>query len=306
MAVAFEPGQDIVQGDLDIFLTNGSGNPTNAYEITYSIFFLDESGGPPGVEVLIGSADRTPINPNVGEYYAALTVPPTATVGTYRIRWTFRETAGSPQQQVVMEFAVVDPGTITSTQFSSVEQDCINKLRILLRDNNPDRNYKFRPPEHEQNINAYNRVFGYIWEDHELLTYLECALDEWNAAPPETEGLCTLALLVAQKPVWKTYIMWGAIRFAAMALAFNWTADEFDYSIGGISLTIEKSSKYMELKRNAEEQFNKATGADGGEGIKQRTTKLIRGLQQPRFGRGIRSAFGPRVARGVLSPRNFV
>lgn len=306
MSVAFEPGQDIVQGDLDIFLTNGSGSPTNAAEITYSIFFLDVSGGPPGVEVLIGSADRTPVNPSVGEYFSALTVPPTANVGTYRIRWTFRETVGSPQQQVVMEFAVVDPGTITSTQFSGVERDCIDKLRILLRDNNPDRNYRFRPPEHEQNINAYNRVFGYIWEDEELLTYLEVALDEWNAAPPETEGLSTLALLIAQKPVWKTYIMWGAIRFAAMALAFNWVADEFDYSIGGISLTIEKSSKYMDLKRNAEEQFTKATGSDGGEGIKQRTTKLIRGLQQPRFGRGIRSAFGPRVARGVLSPRSFV
>lgn len=307
MAVAFTPGQDIVRGDLDIFFKSSGGSPTNVAEISYSIFYVDETGMVP-VEVLISPADRTPVNPTVGEYFAALMVPPTASVGTYRIRWTFRETVGAPQQQTVMEWAVVSAGTDTSSnqQFTNTELDLIGKLRILLRDNNPDRNYRFRPPEHEQDINAYNRVFGYIWEDIELLTYLNCALDEWNAAPPETEGLCSLDLLISTKPVWRTYIMWGAIQFAAMALAFNWTADEFDYSIGGISLSIEKSSKYLALKDNAEEKFNAATGLNGGEGIKQRTLKLMRGLQQPRFGRGIRSAFGPRVARGVLSPRNFV
>jgi hypothetical protein len=135
VAVAFEPGQDIVRGDLDIFLTNGAGSPTNAAEISYAIYFLDESGGPPGVEVLIGSATRTPTNPAVGEYFAALMVPPTASVGTYRIRWTFRETVGAPQQQVVMEFAVVTSGTTTATTFSSIEQGLIDKLRILIRDN---------------------------------------------------------------------------------------------------------------------------------------------------------------------------
>ena len=72
------------------------------------------------------------------------------------------------------------------------------------------------------------------------------------------------------------------------------------YSIGGISLDIEKSSKYMDLKRNAEEQWDKMVEA------KHRTTKFARGLSQPRFGIGGRSAFGPSVGRGVLSPRSFV
>lgn len=72
------------------------------------------------------------------------------------------------------------------------------------------------------------------------------------------------------------------------------------YSIGGISLDLDKSSKYMDLKRNAEEQWDKLTEA------KARTTKYIRGLQQPRFGVGVRSAFGPAVGRGVLSPRRFI
>lgn len=305
MAVAFEPGQDVVRGDLDIFLTNSNGNPTNAAEISYSLFFLDETGVSP-VEVLIAPADRVPVNPAVGEYFAALTIPPTANIGTYRIRWTFRDTVGAPETQVVMEFAVVDAGTVTSSTLSGVDADLVEKLRILLRDNNPDRNYRFRPPEHEQDINNFNRVFGYIWQDLELLTYLQCALDEINSAPPETDSLCTLALLISTKPSWRTWLMWGAIQYAAQALAFNWAADEFDYSIGGISLSIDKYSKYMGLKDNAEDKFREFTGGGTDDGIKTRTTKFLKGLQQPRFGVGIRSAFGPRVARGVLSPRNFI
>lgn len=72
------------------------------------------------------------------------------------------------------------------------------------------------------------------------------------------------------------------------------------YSIGGVSLDIDKASKYESLKQNAESQFDKATEA------KARTVKFLRGLQQPKYGIGIRSAFGPNVGRGVLSPRSFV
>ena len=72
------------------------------------------------------------------------------------------------------------------------------------------------------------------------------------------------------------------------------------YSIGGISLDLERSSKYESLKQNSESQFDKASTA------KQQTVKYIRGLQQPKYGIGIRSSFGPFVGRGVLSPRGFL
>ena len=72
------------------------------------------------------------------------------------------------------------------------------------------------------------------------------------------------------------------------------------YSIGGISLDVEKSSKYEGMKQNAEDQWDKLTEA------KSRTVKYMRGLAQPRFGRGVRSAFGPNVGRGVLSPKSFL
>jgi hypothetical protein len=72
------------------------------------------------------------------------------------------------------------------------------------------------------------------------------------------------------------------------------------YSIGGISLDIDKSSKYESLKSNVEGQWSSL--------VEQKlvTTKIIAGLQQPRFGLGVRSSFGPHSARGVLSPRAFL
>lgn len=297
MAVAFSPGQELGRGDLDIFLTNAAGNPTNAAEITYALYYVDP--GPPEAEVLVGSAARTPVNPAVGEYYAALMVPPAATIGTYRIRWTFREFVASPQQQVVQEFAVVASSALAASVYSAAEQDMIDTLRLLLRDQNPDKFYHFRPPEHEGSLGQFNRIFGQIWEDAELHQYLKRGLDWWDMFPPRTFSK-SLDRLVAENPSWRTAIYYAAMTHALMALAINWVADEFDYSIGGVSLSIEKSSKYESLKQNAEGQFDKATEA------KARTVKFIRGLQQPRFGIGIRSAFGPAVGKGILSPRNFI
>lgn len=297
MSVCFNQGQVLERGDLDIFLTNASGAATNAYSITYAIYYVDPTTG---TECLIGTAARTPVNPAVGEYYASLQVPPNATIGDYRIRWTIQEFAGAPLQQVVQEFCVVGEAVVTTaTTYSACEQELIRKIRFMLRDNNPDKNYRFRPPEGEGTVGCYNQVFGYIWTDEELLEFMEIALDKWNMFPPDTSNICTVDMVCQKKPAWRAALLWGGIVNAAMALAFNWVADEFDYSIGGISLTIDKSSKYQSLKENAESQFDKLTEA------KARTVKYIRGLSQPRFGRGVRSAFGPYVGKGVLSPRGF-
>ncbi len=299
MAVVFKPSQVIGRGDLDIFLTDISGVPKNAAEISYAVYWVDP--GPPEVEVLIGDPVRVPVNPSVGEYYASLMVPSSAVPGDYRIRWTFRELTTSQQQQVVQEFGVVSEGCCVdaSNAFHPETQKMINTLRVLLRDQNPDKFYHFRPPEHEGKIGTYNRVFGQIWEDAELAVYLERALDWWDMFPPMTNtgGLLGLA---TRFPQWGTAIYWGAITHALFALSLNWVADEFSYSIGGISLDLEKSSKYESLKGNAEGQFDKATEA------KARTVKFIKGLSQPKYGMGIRSAFGPNLARGTLSPRSFL
>lgn len=173
----------------------------------------------------------------------------------------------------------------------------LHRSRVVIS-NSPDKFYHFRPPEHEGSVGQYNRVFGQIWEDAELYEYLQRALDWWNMFPPAT-SICTLEQLCGM-PRWHTAIYWAAITHAIFAVALNWVADEFDYSIGGVSLTLDKASKYESLKGQAESMFDKATEA------KARTVKFIKGLQQPKYGIGIRSAFGPHVGRGVLSPRGFI
>lgn len=298
MAVAFRQSETLGRGSLDIFITNAAGNPSGTYSMSYAIYYVDPVTK---AEVLIGSATRAPVNPAVGEYYAALMVPASAVPGDYRIRWTFKETSVTPEQQVVQEFAVVsDSVQTTATTMSGCQADLVRKLRFMIRDSNPSRDYHFRPPEGEGVIGCNNQVNGFIWTDEELLEYLNMALDKWNMHPPATEELCDVNALCQRKPSWKAALLWGAVVNAAMALAFNWTADEFDYSIGGISLNIDKSSKYMSLKENAESQWDKLVEA------KSRTTLYLRGLRQQRFSPGVRSAFGPAVGSGVLSPRSFL
>ena len=346
----------------------------------------------------------------------------------------------------------------------------------ILVHNCPDRLYRFAPPESERNIGSYNRVFGRVWEDDELHDYLTFGLDWWNMMPPMTESLNTLDRLLAEKPVWRTAVLWAALSHACFALATNWVHEEFSltgdsyvklfydgreldirldhlylalfdpmrrtpdqrvlsmveerrfraawtsgavyvdsvdaltnrverrrvtavyrhrtpfkrmvsvtlsdgrsvsatidhslflylggaivpvqagdlavgktiatvalgayvepveilsliylppeeytydlsvpgnenfvlsngvlahnsYSIGGISLDIERSSKYESLKQNAESQFDKAAEA------KARTVKFVYGIQQPKYGVGVRSSFGSHTGRGILSPRNFL
>lgn len=298
MSVAFKRNQTLSRGDLDIYLTNASGNIANASEITYALYYVDT--GPPEVDVLIGDPARVPENPAIGEYYASVRIPTSAAYGKYRIRWTLKELVNSAPQTVVQEFQVVPENAVCGLTLTAGEKSMVDKLRLLLRDQNPDKYYHFRPPEHEANIGSYNRVFGQVWEDEELLEYLERSLDWWNMQPPETEELGNLSILVSQKSAWRTPVLQGAIQFAAMALQANWIVDEFDYSIGGISLSIDKSSRYESLKSSAEQMWSQSVEA------KARTTKYIRGLRQPKYGVGIRSAFGPHVGRGVLSPRNFL
>jgi hypothetical protein len=280
--------------DLNIFLENANNTPTNAAEISYALYDFTT-----GMEVLLGSPTRAPANPSVGEYYASVVVPLDANLGNYRVRWTFRETVAGPLQQVVQEFDVIDKATLSTSFYTDCEGDMIRRLRILLRDNKPDRNYHFRPPAHEETVQQFNRVFGFIWEDDDLKEFIERAMDQIVAAPPRTP-FANCDQFVQCRPEWRTLLLNGAMMHALFAVMLNWIADEFDYSIGGVSLAIEKSSKYesayQAIKDNWTEQLERA----------KQTVKIIKGLQQPKYGIGIRSAFGPYTGAGVLTPAKFV
>ncbi len=295
MGVCFRPNQELGPEDLDINFTD-SGSPINVASIRYAIFFVDPNTG---LEMLVGDPERVPINPSVGTYYAALVLPTNSPAGDYVIRWTLMKFTTSPTSTVVQEFGVVVEGTLITSMFSTNELDLIRSLRIKLRDNNPDRNYHFRPATGEGVLKAQTRVFGQIWEDEELIEYLRCALDLINMYPPET-GLMSIDQLVQFKRNWRTLLIEGAIFQALRAITLNWIVDEFDYSIGGISLSINKASAYQGMAEMANQNFKEFAETA------KRSVKIITGLRQSRFGFGIRSAFGPAVRQGVLTPKNFV
>jgi hypothetical protein len=457
MSVAFYRGQQLGPEDLNIYLEDTSGHPTNAAEITYALYDFTT-----GQEVLLGAPRRAPVNASVGAYYASFIVPLDALIGAYRVRWTFRERIGGAIHQVLQEFAVIDKVTssLSTASYTDAATDLARRLRILLRDSSPDRNYHFRPPAHEETIGQFNQVFGAIWEDSELQEYLERSLDRVIAAPPRTP-FPDIDSLVRDRPEWRTLLLNGAMMDALFAVMLNWISDEFSlegssmvqvfiprgrsrdqkivlsieelfsqvrsdsaigrayragelrtlsvsrqgelelcmvadvmqhstghkaamcieveggakvvttedhslfsavnepvrsdclsegsgivvvtggcvglasvvkaasvapldvsydlsvpgpenfvltngivahnsYSIGGVSLDIEKSSKYESAYNAMKEAFS-----DQLEKAKL-TVKLVKGLQQPKYGIGIRSSFGPYTGRGTLTPRRFV
>lgn len=294
MSVGFLRGQQMGREDLHIFTANSSGHPTNAAEIYYGIYDFTS-----GMEVLLGPPKRVPANPAIGEYFASLIIPPDAHLGSYRIRWTLRETVGGPLQSVVQEFEIQDRTIALIPSYSQIQADVVYRLRVLLRDQNPDKFYKFRPPAHEETISQYNRVFGHIWEDAELFEYIERSLDMISSSPPATP-FQSVDQMIGMKREWTTLLLTGAMIYALQALQINWVADEFDYSIGGVSLSLDKSSKYESLKSGASDLFDKQLEKA------KATVKIIRGLQQAKYGTGIRSSFGPYTGKGILTPQKFV
>ncbi len=293
-AVLIYRGQQLGRSDLNIFLVNNAGHPTNVYEISYAIYDFTT-----GYEVLVGSPSRKPQNPSVGEYFASLVIPLDANVGDYRIRWSVRQTENSALQTMVMQFTIQDRMISCPTLYSAQETDLLRRLRILLRDANPDRNYRFQPPTHEETVRQYNKVFGYIWEDMELLEFLVNSLNMIIAAPPRTP-FQSLDDLMVNRREWSTILLTGAMTYAIGALELNWVAEEYQYTIGGVGLDIQKSVKYQAAKRDAQEQFDKQLEKA------KATVKFIKGIQQPKYGIGIRSSFGPFSSRSQLTPRKFL
>lgn len=281
---------------LNVFLKSQDNSPKNAAEISYSIYDFTTS-----IEVLLPPSNRSPINPGIGEYYASFIVPLDANIGKYRIRWKFREYVGSPEVQILQEFAVVQDATqvITVPGISPSEFDLVRGLRVLLRDNNPARNYHFVPPSGEESVNRFTRVFGYVWEDEELLEFLRVSNDAINSYPPQT-FYETLDQLMTQHRNWRSLLLNGAIIYACQAVSLNWIVDEFGYSIGGVSLDMEKSAKYQSMMNDASARFQEYVTAA------KETVKIVRGLKQSRYGMGIRSSFGPSAGRGTLTPRRFL
>ncbi len=294
--VVYERGQITGRQDLNIELVDEAGHPINPVEIYCTLFDFTT-----GLEVQVGPHKMAVENPSVGEFYLPLAIPTDSNLGNFRLRWYFKRTQQGPTESALMPFAVIERnGTpLFGATLTPIQQSLVMSLRKALRDNNPDRNYHFRPPTHEDSIGQFNRVFGFIWEDDELAEFLDRSLDMIIASPPRTP-FPSVDAMVQWRKEWTTLLVTGASIYSLQALAINWISEEFDYSIGGVSLSLERASKYESAKDSMKTLFDEQL-----ERAKQ-TVKFTKGLQQPKFGTGMRSSFGPYTGRGILSPAKFV
>lgn len=244
MSVAYQPGQTLTKEDLKIVIRDNTGNLVDPYYIRYSMFDYTT-----GVEVLIGAPDQIPATTGVGQYFVSTTMPLDSNIGDWVVRWNFRETIGAPLVQVVQEFNIVAKDVKTDITSEDAEQLLIRRLRIILRDNNPDRNYRFRPPASEKFIQAQAQVFGYVWEDYELYEYLLMAVDYFNTAPPVT-GIS----LINTPERWRAVVLLKAASLACGAVALNWIVDE--YSLVGDERLIVKDAEGIEYTLSIQELYD--------------------------------------------------
>ena len=285
MSVAFERGYETGPNDLSIEVYDTGVPPSlvDPFSIQYSIY--DKTSG---IAILWGVDRNTPVQISTGRYYVAMTNPVDANIGDWEVKWYVKDTAVSAERTVSQPFNVVNPGVVTYgflANLSPENQERVRRLRVMLRDNDPDKNYHFRPPNTSQKIQGYTERIDYVWTDEELFTYILCSLDMINASPPQTfwkiadSGIDDS--LFREIPVaWNTLLLVGASIFAARALQTNWIVDEFDYSISGVSLAIEKSSKYAGLADSWGSMFEILLENAN------RTVKLLRGLAQRPYGAG--------------------
>lgn len=293
MAVAFIRGSTTGPADLAITCRDSANQLIDPFRLEYAVYDTTS-----GLEVLMGSPVCTPTRVSVGQYYAQVVIPADANIGDWIIRWTIQETAADPVYQSVQPFNVLGSNVIPSFTGDENLDKLIHSLRILLRDNNPDRNYRFRPPASEKFIQGQTQVFGFVWEDEELLEYIYMAIDDFNTRPPVT-GIVVADLWNSERR-WRAPILMRACWWACYAIAMNWICDEFAYSISGVSLDLEKSSKYQAMKDEVGAEYDKVVEAA------KKSIKIIKGLRQFRYGVGITSALGPLNRPGVQSRRNLL
>lgn len=292
MAVAFIRGSTTGASDLTITIRDVSNTLIDPYRLEYSIYDFST-----GIEVLIGSPVNLPVRISTGQFYAQVVIAADANIGVWRVRWTIQETSTDPVYQSVQEFQVLGSNVIPSFTGNANYDRLIYRLRILLRDNNPDRTYRFIPPASAKYIQGQTQVFGYIWEDEELYENILFAIDDFNSRPPTT-GI-TIDNLFAAEQRWTTTILVRAAAFACFEIAMTWIANEFEYSISGVSLSIDKSSKYQALKDEYIAEYDKLVD------LNKQSIKIIKGLRQNKYGVGIQSALGPLSRPGVQSRRNL-
>lgn len=252
-------GKTLSPGDLGLNCRDESGQLIDPVSITYSIFSVDQMG----IRTLASPPLMIPVRTSLGTFSVAMTIP-TTWLGQYNLVWYLVQYPGSPQVPVFEEFqvAIVDPATtsfdapsvlVTSRPGMNLRiANLVMMTRELLSDENPDRNYHFRPPTPGRIVADFNSRVGYIWTDATIIRMLRLSIQQLNSWNPMA---LTNWRVEDAPPAWADAAALGAAAHCLSKEASRWTAEGFDYSLNGISLSVNKGAEYQSLAESYKAEF---------------------------------------------------
>lgn len=257
---AIAQGKQLGNGDLSLVIRDESGIPFTPYSISYSIFSYDPSTS---TQTLASQPNVTPDTTGVGQYWVNMTLP-TLWVGVYRVVWYITRTPSDPQTTLYEDFQIVPFNPISNTSdamsvylalrpsLSPKIAEYVMNVRVLLSDTNPDRNYHFRPPTAAKTVAGYTSRVGFIWDDATIIRMLKLSINQLDSYNP----LCMYDYTLDTAPeAWAEAACLGAASKCLSAEGARWIADEFDYSLNGVQLTLNKSQNYMSLANAYSQEF---------------------------------------------------
>lgn len=283
--VTLTQGMALGTGNLNIIVRDATGVLVDPAQISFSIFQISSQVpikirgaydydqqqlqslpvdyNPEGA-MLVGQPRMIPIRASQGMYWINLTIP-TTWQGVYRLVWYMVQYPGNAEQQVTEDFVVqtIDP---TSNSFEAPSQilapaktttskyaPAIMYVRELISDENPDRNYHFRPPTPGKVVAGYTTRVGYIWLDSTILRMLDIAISKLNTWNVKNLYGWTLDNIPID---WGRCAAIGAASSCLTKEGARWAADEFSYSLNGVSLDINKANLYQSLGQTYSQEFN--------------------------------------------------
>lgn len=257
---AIPQGKTLGAADLSIYIREETGALYNPSLITYSLFAVDRDTR---IETLVSTPNLIPASDGTGIFHVNMTVP-TTWIGEFKLVWYINRYADSPVDTVTEEFQVVEftPGRssfeapsvlmVSKPGISDKTAGMIMLVRELLSDTNPDRNYHFRPPTPGKTVAGFNARFGFIWNDDTIIRMLRLAINQLNLTNPKNIYDFTIDSIP------EAYTATACIGAAAKCLsaeAARWAAEEFSYSLNGVSLDINKAQTYQQLAGAYAEEF---------------------------------------------------
>jgi hypothetical protein len=178
--------------------------------------------------------------------------------------WFLQQYPDSPESVVYEDFTVMEANPAgshieaasmllaTKPGFTPKTVELIVQVRELLSDTNPDRNYHFRPPTAAKTIAGFSTRVGFIWTDETILRLMKLTLAQINTYNPKLDWGWNLDTVPDS---WAQAVCLGTAAKCLSAESARWAADEFGYSLNGVSLDIEKSSKYQGLSEQYANEF---------------------------------------------------